>query len=78
MMGTQMLTALNERLIKAHRDNDAAQMADLYQQAAKAFDLRGDLQSAAFYYTQAYILALEAGSPNAQETGRWLTDHGRL
>lgn len=77
-MGMPMLSALNERLIQAHKDNDAAQMADLYQQAANAFDLSGDLQSAAFYYTQAYILALEAGSASAEVTGQWLTDHGRL
>lgn len=36
-----------------------------------------EIEEAAFLYTQAYVLALEAGEPAAQMYQAWLVQHGR-
>lgn len=69
--------ALNARLLAAHETGDAHTMAALYEQAAKGLENEGEEASAAFYYTQAYVFALEAGSQRAHWLEDWLRKRAR-
>ena len=53
-------------LLAAHAARDGDAIVRLYREAAEAHEARGDVDQACFYFTQAYIWALEAGHP---ETG---------
>jgi len=46
----------------------------LYHQAAKDV---GDINSACFYATQAYIFALDCNHPDARALHAFLLEHGR-
>lgn len=68
---------LETQLLAAHASGDAAAMAALYEQAASRMEHKGDEASAAFYYTQAYIFALDAGSAQAIHLESWLRARNR-
>ena len=53
-------------------------LAGLYGEAADRFAEDGDIASACFFYTQAYIFALEQGAPEAERYAAVLRRHGRL
>lgn len=73
----QTANALESQLLMAHADGDVEAMANLYEQAAILWEQKGDEASAAFYYTQAYIFALDAGSAQAARLENWLRARNR-
>ncbi|MBO6604860.1 MULTISPECIES: hypothetical protein [Paracoccaceae] len=54
---------LDRALLAAHARDDRAALIGLY---AKASDMATDRTARAFYLTQAYVFALEAGTPEAE------------
>jgi hypothetical protein len=56
------MRALDAALVHAHEAGDRAALVRLYSEAAGAVSDRG---AAAFFLTQAYVFALEAGMPEA-------------
>ena len=56
------MNALNDQLLAAHATGDQISMVRLYTQAG---DQAPSAEAAAFYLTQAYIYALDAGAPQA-------------
>ncbi len=58
-----MRDALEARILAAHADGDGAALVTLYSEAAEAAGTSG---AAAFFLTQAYVFALEAGLPEAR------------
>lgn len=72
------LDRLNSAVIAAHEAGDGMRLARLYGEAADAISANGDIASACFFYTQAYVFALEHGSPEAGRYAAILRRHGRL
>jgi hypothetical protein len=52
----------------AHTAGNGAELARLYGEAADDFAAHGDFDTACFFYTQAYVYALEQGEPEAGRT----------
>lgn len=71
------LETLEERVLAADKIGDQEQLAGLYKDLAQRLDAQGDVDAACFFMTQAYVLALAVGSPEAARTWRFLRDHGR-
>ena len=69
-----VLEDLDTRLIEAWTDGRMSEVIGIYAQAA---DVVESIDAAAFYRTQAYILALEAGDPRATEFHSALKRDGR-
>ena len=57
---------LDTALRDAHHTGDAVRISALYGRAGDLFDAAGDIDAACFFYTQAYVFALEAGLRDAQ------------
>lgn len=55
---------LDAALLAAHAKQDAGTLIGLYAQAGEAVQAQ-DADAACFYFTQAFIFALEAGDPRA-------------
>ena len=72
------LDGLDAALLDAHAAGDGARLSILYGEAADALHQAGDTDAAAFYRTQAFIFALEAGSPDAARHAIILREAGRL
>jgi hypothetical protein len=69
------MTALHDRLLAAHVDDDRPQLVHLYTEAA---DHAADVDAACFYLTHAYVFALELGDPAADTLYQRLRGHGRV
>jgi hypothetical protein len=72
--GAARRVSLDERILAAHRSGEREALAGLYAEAARA---PGDEDARAFFLTQAWVLALEAGAPSAEELRRTLVSMGR-
>ncbi|MCR9124443.1 MAG: hypothetical protein NXH91_19450 [Phyllobacteriaceae bacterium] len=70
--------ALDATLIAAHDEGDPARLSQLYERAADALTKTGDTDAACFFLTQAYVFALEAGAPEAEDFRRLLKARGRI
>lgn len=70
--------ALDATLLAAHDEGDPARLSQLYERAADALTKAGDTDAACFFLTQAYVFALEAGAPQADELKRLLKARGRI
>ena len=68
---------LDTALLDAHERGDGAQLVRLYRQAADQALGAGDIQRGCFYLTHAFVFALEAGMPEAQELCLTLVKYGR-
>ncbi|MBO6637200.1 MAG: hypothetical protein JJ920_04620 [Roseitalea sp.] len=77
-MQTVDRTALDASLVAAHEDGDPARLSALYERAANALTKAGDTDAACFFLTQAYVFALEAGAPRADDLKSRLKAHGRI
>lgn len=66
--------SLHARILAAHAAGDAGTLARLYEKAAR--EQTGE-DARAFFLTQAYVLALEAGLPSAPDLRRALVALGR-
>jgi hypothetical protein len=68
---------LDQALLAAHAARDIAALVPLYTSAGDEFEAQGDIDAACFYLTQAFVFALEAGSPQAVPLSHRLATHGR-
>jgi hypothetical protein len=69
--------ALDAALLAAHDADDRGALVTLYLDAANAEDAAGAVEAACFFLTQAYVYALETGSPLAGPLNRRLAALGR-
>ena len=69
--------ALDGALLAAHERHDGEALVRLYSDAGGLAEARGDIDAACFYYTHAYVYALEAGVAAARELCVKLASHGR-
>jgi hypothetical protein len=72
------MQALNAALLDAHEAGNGPALAALYGEAAGCLETQGDRDAACFYYTQAYVFALEAGLPAAETYAAFLRANRRL
>jgi hypothetical protein len=69
---------LQQRMLRAHEAGDAAVLPVLYLEAARLREAQGELDAACFFYTHAYVYALDAGDDAiAGEARSRLKTHGR-
>ncbi|MGF1503238.1 MAG: hypothetical protein ACFBSD_15635 [Paracoccaceae bacterium] len=68
---------LDARLIAAHAAADLVRLVGLYREAAEDATATGDEAAAGFFFTQAYVLALDAGLPEADVFHAELCASGR-
>lgn len=68
---------LNEALHRAHEAKDQAELVRLYTLAGDQLEPSGEIDAACFYLTHAFVYALEAGAPEADDLNRRLADRGR-
>lgn len=69
--------ALEPNLLAAHETGDIVRLSILYNEAAQLAELEGDRDRAAFFLTNAWIFALEAGTQSADEMHDKLRSWGR-
>lgn len=72
------LDRIDTAVIAAHDAGDGAGLARLYGEAADGFSRQGDIDTACFFYTQAYVYALEQGMSEAERYAAVLKKNGRL
>jgi len=75
--GLQSMEALDAALLEAHACEDHAMLVSLYRSAGDIREQQGDVDAACFYYTHAYVFALETGDPAAKPLLDRLVAHGR-
>jgi len=69
---------LHDRILRAHAQGDTSELARLYRLAAEEAEAQGRIDEACFYFTQAYVFALDAGEEEiAADTRTRLVRHGR-
>lgn len=77
-MTTYHFDSLNAELLAAHATCDGPRLAQLYGKAGQALEAQGRTDAACFFWTQAYIFALEAGEGSAEHYAGLLRDRARL
>ena len=70
--------ALDADIVAAHGAGDPVRLARLYRKAADALDRQGEGEAACFFYTQAYVFALDGGLEDAADLATMLRARGRL
>ena len=69
---------LQRDMLQAHAQNDLAALPPLYLAAARWRDSQGDIDAACFFYTHAYVYALDCGDREIADKARnRLQSHGR-
>lgn len=69
---------LQHRMLCAHHAGDAALLPMLYLEAARLREAQGEVDAACFFFTHAYVYALDAGDDTAaQQAHSRLKAHGR-
>ena len=68
---------LDAEILQAHAAGVAARLARLYRDAADQADAAGETDRACFYLTHAWVFALEAGDPLADDIRARLVRQGR-
>lgn len=71
------MKGLEAALLDAHAKGDAAALARLYAEAGRLREAAGDEDAACFYWTHAYVFALETNAPEAGELRARLKARGR-
>lgn len=69
--------ALDKALLAAHAGNDRAALVEFYAEAGDDASVAGRLDAACFYWTHAYVFALQSGDPAADRLHARLKAHGR-
>ena len=72
-----MIKNINQQILSAHADGNHHQLVRLYTSAADQFEENGDIESACFFLTCAYVFALETGSSLGEKIKSRLVFHGR-
>lgn len=69
---------LQRDMLQAHEEKDLAALPPLYLEAAELREGEGDIDAACFFYTHAYVYALDCGDRSVADTARArLQRHGR-
>jgi len=69
---------VTERALReAHAANDLPTLARLYADVADAAEADGEIDSACFFLTHAWVFALQAGLAEAERLRERLAAHGR-
>ncbi|MEN0041047.1 MAG: hypothetical protein AAF764_06880 [Pseudomonadota bacterium] len=68
---------LDDAILAAHAVSDADRLAQLYSDAAQRKQKEGDGKAYGFLLVQAYVFALESGSPLANDLHARLKRMGR-
>jgi hypothetical protein len=69
--------ALERAILAAHAAGDPDALVGLYSEAGMRAETGGDVDAACFFYTYAYVFALETGSAATGELHARLVTHGR-
>jgi hypothetical protein len=79
-LGNQLQSDLeiDARLLDAHAGGNLVDIAFQYASAAQQAEEKGDVDKACFFLTHAWIFALEAGDPIADEHRSRLAGYGRV
>ncbi len=69
---------LQQEMLEAHEEDDLSALPALYLAAAQLRESQNDVDAACFFYTQAYVYALDCGDRSVADTARSrLRRHGR-
>ncbi len=69
---------LQRDMLQAHEKNDLPALPPLYLEAARLREDAGDIDAACFFYTHAYVYALDCGDVSVAAMARVrLQHHGR-
>jgi len=69
---------LQRDMLQAHEQNDLAALPPLYLAAAQLRESQDDIDAACFFYTHAYVYALDCGDREIADIARSrLKSHGR-
>ncbi|MEM9473545.1 MAG: hypothetical protein AAGA00_16445 [Pseudomonadota bacterium] len=69
---------LQRDMLQAHEQDDQSALPPLYLEAARLREDAGDIDAACFFYTHAYVYALDCGDVSVAATARRrLQHHGR-
>ncbi|GHA46199.1 hypothetical protein GCM10008927_09270 [Amylibacter ulvae] len=71
------LVALNTELLAAHATKDGAKIAHIYKQAGDDALDAGKIDTACFYFTHAYVFALESNCAELDDIHTILKKYGR-
>jgi len=71
------LAQLESELLAAHELGDNHRLVDLYKRAGQFREMGGDIDAACFYYTHAYVYALETGHADRDWLKARLVKFGR-
>ena len=61
---------LQRDMLQAHENNDLAALPPLYLEVAELREREGDIDAACFFYTHAYVYALDCGNQVVADTAR--------
>jgi len=69
---------LQRDMLQAHEQDNLAALPPLYLAAARLRESQGDIDAACFFYTHAYVYALDCGDREiVGQARKRLQDHGR-
>lgn len=69
---------LQHEMLQAHEHEDLNALPGLYLQAAQLRESQNDIDAACFFYTHAYVYALDCGDgPSAEKARDRLRSYGR-
>lgn len=68
---------LDAALLDAHQKKDSEALVMLYSKAGSEREDAGDIDAACFYFTHAYVFALESGDQRASSLIDVLLKYGR-
>ncbi len=69
------MTSLNDRLLNAYARGAHAELVSLYSEAAECTK---DIDERCFFFTQAYVFALEQGHPDKEKLYQKLAQYDRI
>ena len=61
---------LQRDMLQAHEQDDLSALPPLYLEAARLREDEGDIDAACFFYTHAYVYALDCGDVSVAATAR--------
>lgn len=70
-------TRLEKAILAAHETDDRSALARLYAWAGDLRERTGEIDAACFHLVHAYVYALEAGAPEAEQIRSRLAARGR-
>lgn len=73
----ERLAELDAALLDAHECGEAGELITLYRQAGDLMKAADNVDAACFYYTHAYVYALESGDRAADDLRDILVGYGR-